>query len=139
MSQAVREVMTSGVTAVQPKASLVEVARLMRDHDIGDVLVASGDDVVGVITDRDITVRVVAEGTDPESVSAESVCSGPPATVSPEDDAAEAVRLMREHAVRRLPVISEGRPVGVVSLGDLAIARDPHSALAEISAAQPDR
>lgn len=139
MAQTVREVMTAGVTAVQPQASLTEVAKLMRDHDIGDVLVASGDDVVGVITDRDITVRVVAEGVDPQGVAAETVCSGPPATVAPEDDTAEAVRLMREHAVRRLPVVSEGRPIGVISLGDLAVARDPDSALADISSTEPDR
>jgi CBS domain-containing protein len=111
----------------------------MRDQDIGDVLVAEGDRVVGVVTDRDIAVRAVADGVDPHSVSAASVASGDPVTVTPRDTVGEAVTLMREHAVRRLPVIEDGRPVGIVSLGDLAEERDPNSALADISRAQPDR
>lgn len=140
MAHMVREVMTSGVTAVQPNATLAEAARLMRDHDIGDVVVARGDNVVGLITDRDIAVRAVAEGADPQNVAAESVCSAPAVTVAPEDSCTDAVRLMRENAVRRLPVVeSGGRPVGVVSIGDLARAEDPDSALADISSAQPDR
>jgi CBS domain-containing protein len=140
MAHTVREVMTSGVTAVQPRATLTEVARLMRDHDIGDVVVARGDDVVGVVTDRDITIRAVAEGADPQSVAAESVCSTPAVTVAPEDSCADAVRVMREHAVRRLPVVEQGgRPVGIITIGDLAKSEDPDSALADISAAEPDR
>jgi CBS domain-containing protein len=139
VAELVKDVMTAGVAAVRPQASLVEVATLMRDQDIGDVLVAEGDRVVGVVTDRDIAVRAVADGVDPHSVSAASVASGDPVTVTPRDTVGEAVTLMREHAVRRLPVIEDGRPVGIVSLGDLAEERDPNSALADISRAQPDR
>ncbi|GGO95285.1 CBS domain-containing protein [Wenjunlia tyrosinilytica] len=139
MPHAVREVMTMGVTAVQPQASLVEVARLMRDHDIGDVVVARGDDVLGMVTDRDITVRVVAEGTDPQSVSAGAVFSSPAVTISPEDSTYDAARLMRKHAVRRLPVVADGRPVGIVTIGDLAQTEEPDSPLADISAAAPTR
>ncbi|MEW2633012.1 CBS domain-containing protein [Streptomyces sp. NPDC048389] len=135
MAEIVREVMTAGVAAVRPDASLVEAARLMRDLDIGDVLVADGDRVVGMLTDRDITLRAVAEGADPVGVSAGSACTPDPVCVTPEDSVASAVRLMRTHAVRRLPVVEDGRPLGVVSIGDLAVDRDPGSALAEISLA----
>ncbi|WP_037673886.1 CBS domain-containing protein [Streptomyces griseus] len=130
--------MTPGVVAVRPDASLVEAARLMRTQDIGDVIVADDWRVVGVLTDRDIAVRAVAEGYDPMTVAAEAVCSPRPVVVGPDDSAATAVELMREHAVRRLPVVEDGRPVGVVSLGDLALARDPDSALADISRSDPD-
>ncbi|ALC25211.1 CBS domain-containing protein [Streptomyces pristinaespiralis] len=136
MAELVREVMTAGVAAVRPDASLVEAARLMRDLDIGDVLVADGDTVVGMLTDRDITLRSVAEGADPTGVSASSACTPDPVCVTPDDSVASAVRLMRTHAVRRLPVVEDGRPLGVVSLGDLAAAEDPHSVLAEISVAE---
>lgn len=137
-TESVRDVMTPGVITVRPGASLVEAAQLMRARDIGDVLVADDWRVVGVLTDRDITVRAVAEGVDPLAVSAEAVCSPHPVVVGPDDSAAAAVRLMREHAVRRLPVVEDGRPVGIVSLGDLALARDPDSALADISRAGAD-
>lgn len=137
MAEFVREVMTPGVVAVRPDASLVEAAQLMRSQGIGDVLVADGQQVVGVLTDRDITVRAVAEGTDPLTVSARSVCTPDPVMVSPDDPVQAAVALMRAHAVRRLPVVENGLPVGVVSLGDLAEAEDPDSVLAEISRAEP--
>lgn len=130
--------MTAGVAAVRPDASLVEAAQLMRAQDIGDVLVADGDLLVGVVTDRDITVRAVAEGADPLTVNAETVCTPDPVCVGPDDEVATAVRLMRRHAVRRLPVVEDGRPLGVVSLGDLAISQDPGSVLADISRAEPN-
>lgn len=130
--------MTPGVVAVRPDASLVEAAQLMRVQDIGDVLVADGQEVVGVLTDRDITVRAVAEGLDPLTVSARSVCTPDPVLLAPDDPVAAAVALMRAHAVRRLPVVEDGLPVGMVSLGDLAEVQDPDSTLAEISRAVPD-
>ncbi|MFB8244069.1 CBS domain-containing protein [Streptomyces sp. NPDC055952] len=138
MAEYVKDVMTPGVVAVRPDASLVEAAQLMRTQNIGDVVVAEGQDVIGVLTDRDITVRAVADGLDPTTVSVQSVCTKDPVTVRPEDRVATAVTLMREHAVRRLPVVEKGLPVGVVSLGDLAAAEDPDSALADISRAEPD-
>ncbi|MFF6911626.1 CBS domain-containing protein [Streptomyces sp. NPDC012466] len=129
---------SAGVVAVRPDASLVEAAQLMRTQNIGDVVVAEGQDVIGVLTDRDITVRAVADGADPMTVSAQAVCTRNPVTVTPEDRVATAVALMREHAVRRLPVVENGLPVGVVSLGDVAEVEDPASALADISRAEPD-
>lgn len=138
MPLSVKDVMTPGVAAVRPEASLVEAARLMRTQDIGEVLVAVGDHVVGVLTDRDITVRAVAEGDDPLGVTVDSVCTPSPVTVSPDDTVARVVALMRQHAVRRLPVIDGERPVGVVSLGDLAEFHDAESALGAISSADPN-
>ncbi|MFJ5727216.1 CBS domain-containing protein [Streptomyces paradoxus] len=138
MAEYVKDVMTAGVVAVRPDASLVEAAQLMRTQNIGDVVVAEGQDVIGVLTDRDITVRAVAEGIDPMTVSARTACTPNPVTVTPDDRVATAVTLMREHAVRRLPVVENGLPVGMVSLGDVAEAEDPASALAAISRAEPD-
>lgn len=139
MAQFVREVMTPAATTVRPDASLVEAAQLMRAQDIGDVLVAKDGRLVGLLTDRDITLRAVADGVDPLSVSCRSVCTPDPVTVGPEMEITAAIDLMRSHAVRRLPVLdSGGRLTGMVSIGDLAMDRDPDSALAEISRAAPD-
>jgi CBS domain-containing protein len=130
--------MTPGVVSVRPDASLVEAAQLMRAQDIGDVLVAGDHALIGVLTDRDIALRAVANGADPLTVSARSVCTPDPVVVGPDDAVAAAVALMRDHAVRRLPVVEDGRAVGMVSLGDLAMSENPESALAEISRAAPD-
>lgn len=130
--------MTSGVVTVRPDASLVEAAQLMRAQDIGDVLVAADGRLIGVLTDRDITLRAVADGVDPLTVSAQAVCTPHPVVVGPDDAVSVAVTLMRDHAVRRLPVLEDGHPVGMVSLGDLAVSQDPRSALADISRAEPD-
>lgn len=120
MAEYVREVMTPGVAAVRPDASLVEAAQLMRAQNIGDVIVTGGGRVLGVLTDRDITLRAVADGADPLTVSAQAVCTPNPVVVAPDDPVADAVGLMRAHAVRRLPVVEDGRAVGMVSMGDLA-------------------
>lgn len=138
MADFVREVMTPGVVAVRPDASLVEAAQVMRAQDIGDVLVATDGRLVGVLTDRDITLRAIADGADPLTVSAQAVCTPNPVVIGPDDAVSAAVELMRDHAVRRLPVLEDGHPVGMVSLGDLAVAQDPGSALAYISRAEPD-
>ncbi|MDT0309707.1 CBS domain-containing protein [Streptomyces sp. DSM 44917] len=137
MATLVREVMARQVAALHPDASLVEAAQLMRAQDIGDVLVAEDGVLLGVITDRDITVRAVAEGLDPLTVSCQAVCTRNPVCVGPEDDLETAARLMRTHAVRRLPVVDGGGMVGVVSIGDVARAAEPDSALADISRAEP--
>jgi CBS domain-containing protein len=138
MAQYVRDVMTSAVTAVRPDASLVEAAQLMRSEDIGDVFIADHGSLVGVLTDRDITLRAVAEGVDPLTVNVGSVCTPDVVTIRPGDTVSTAVTLMRTHAVRRLPVIENGHPIGVVTIGDLAQEQEPDSALAEISRAVPD-
>jgi CBS domain-containing protein len=111
----------------------------MRDANIGDVIVLQDDQICGILTDRDIVVRAVAEGREPATTKVADICSQELTTVSPTDEVEEAVRLMREKAIRRLPVVEGGKPVGIVSIGDLAVERDPHSALGRISAAPPNR
>src|SRR2546430_1255996 len=135
----VRDVMTAKPVALQSGTTLVDAARAMRDHDVGNVLVLDNDQVRGIVTDRDIAVRAVAEGRDPRSTVLAEVSSVEVVCVPPGELLDRAVELMREHAVRRLPVCEDGRPIGIVSLGDLAVERDPRSALADISAAPANR
>jgi CBS domain-containing protein len=141
MGQQVKDVMTSGPITLDREASLVEAARVMRDQGIGDVIVVEGDDAAGIVTDRDIVIRGVAEGADPNTTRVGQVVSGDLTSVAPDDPVDRAVELMREKAVRRLPVLEGGKPVGVVSLGDLAIQgdTDADSVLADISDEPDDR
>jgi len=111
----------------------------MRDSNIGDVIVVENDRVCGIVTDRDITIRGVAEGGNISHLKLADICSRVLTTVSPTDSVDDAVRLMGEKAIRRLPVVEGGKPVGIVSLGDLAFTQDPHSALGNISAAPANR
>ena len=137
--QKVREVMTENPVVLQKDASIVEAARLMRDRGIGDVIVVDGERAEGIVTDRDIVIRAVAEGTAPDEVRMEDVLTGDLAAVSPDDPVERVIALMREKAIRRVPVVESGRPVGVVSIGDLAVLRDAESALADISEEPPNR
>ncbi|MGI8617135.1 MAG: CBS domain-containing protein [Actinomycetota bacterium] len=139
MGQQVKEVMTPGPITLDRDASLAEAARLMRDRGIGDVIVVEGDDAEGIVTDRDIVIRGVAEGADPNTTRLGQVLSGDLTSVAPDDPVERALELMREKAVRRLPVLEGGKPVGVVSLGDLAIQQDAGSVLADISNEPDDR
>lgn len=138
MTTMIREVMTPKPVIIGPERTISEASELMRDHAIGDVIVSDESGQVGVLTDRDIVIRVLAEGLDPHDTTAGQVCSTNTVTVSPEDSIPEAVQRMRDAAVRRLPVTEDGTVVGIVSLGDLAIERDEESALADISAAEPN-
>ena len=138
MTQAIREVMTEGVETCEPGSSIQDVARKMQKGNFGAIIVAEESELRGLLTDRDIVVRAVAEGGDPSEVKVEEVCSKDLTSLSPDDTAEEAVKLMREHSVRRIPVLEEGKPVGIVSIGDLAVSRDEQSALADISAAPPN-
>jgi CBS domain-containing protein len=138
MPQRIHEVMTPNPVTLPGTASVQDAARAMRDQAIGDVIVIEHNQVCGIITDRDIVVRTVAETQDPATVTLADICSHSMLTVTPTDSVEQAVRLMRTHAIRRVPVVEGGQAVGVVSLGDLAVERDPRSALGEISAAPPD-
>jgi CBS domain-containing protein len=109
----------------------------MRDRDIGDILVMEGDRLQGIVTDRDIVVRCVADGKDLSSATLADAVSSDLVTVTPDTEITAAAQLMADRAIRRLPVVEDGRPVGVVSLGDLAVQRDPNSTLGGISAASP--
>jgi CBS domain-containing protein len=137
MAQQIRELMTPNPVALPGTASVHEAARAMRDAQIGDVIVIENNEVCGIVTDRDLVVRILAEAKDPATTTLADICSHSLVTVTPTDSVEEAVRLMRTHAVRRLPVVDGGRAVGIVSLGDLAVERDPGSVLGEISGAPP--
>lgn len=137
--QLVSEVMTEVPRTVSGDTKLAEAARIMRDDDMGALVVTDGDKVVGMVTDRDLVVRCLADEKDPRSTTVKDACSEDLVTVSADAPTSEAVRLMREHAVRRLPVVgANGAPEGVVAIGDLAVTRDPESALGDISAARPN-
>ena len=139
MAHSIRDVMTAHPIALPATSSVVEAARAMRDSNIGDVIVVENGRICGIVTDRDITVRGVAEARDISRLKLEDICSRGLTTVSPTDSIDDAIRLMREKAIRRLPVVEGGKPVGMVSLGDLALTQDPHSALGNISAAPANR
>jgi CBS domain-containing protein len=138
MATKIRQVMVSRPVIVPPDCTLTEAARLMRDADIGDVIVQDGPRLAGILTDRDIVVRAIADDRAPADVTVGEICSADLVTVGPEDPVERAVQLMRQAAVRRLPVAEDGRVVGILSLGDLAIERDATSALADISATEPN-
>jgi signal-transduction protein with cAMP-binding, CBS, and nucleotidyltransferase domain len=139
MSKAIRDVMSMDPITVPAEAGIATAARAMKESDIGDVLVLDDkDQVCGIVTDRDIVVRVVAEGLDPSETKLGDICTRDLESVSPQNSVDDAVRLMSQKAIRRLPVIEDGKPVGIVSLGDLAITQDPDSGLADISEAPPN-
>ncbi|MFJ7147197.1 CBS domain-containing protein [Streptomyces sp. NPDC100445] len=139
MAQAVREIMTSNPVAVTPDTPVCEVAARMRDEDIGAVLVCAGHRLRGLVTDRDLTVRILADGGDVTGRTVAEACSSELVTVAPDDDVERAVRLMRGKALRRLPVVEDGNVVGIIALGDVAMEYDPESTLGVISAAGPTR
>jgi CBS domain-containing protein len=138
MADTVRDVMTRDPATVDASVPVAEAARVMHDRDVGDVIVLQGGRLRGIVTDRDIVVRVVAEERDARTARVGDVVTPNLVTLTPTDPMDRAVALMREHALRRLPVVEGDRPVGIVSLGDLAVEREPRSALAQISAAPPN-
>jgi CBS domain-containing protein len=139
MDQSVRDVMTPNPINVDVDSSVLDAARMMRDKDIGDVIVLEKNRLCGILTDRDIVVRALAQGADPARTKVGDICSRELTTVSPSASAAQVIQMMRAKAIRRMPVVEEGgQVVGIVSLGDLAVERDPRSVLGEISAAPPN-
>jgi len=135
MAKTIREVMTPDPVCLNDNATVAEAARQMRDSDIGDVLVKDSRGLRGMLTDRDIVIRAIAAGRDPNTTSVSEILSADPVCASPDDDVSTAVELMRRHALRRLPVCEGNKLMGIVSIGDLAIEQDSRSALADISAA----
>lgn len=138
MAKKVRDLMTPTPTMCESSTSLFDVATVMRDQGIGDVIVTQDGGLRGIVTDRDIVVRGVAEGRDPRETEAGSVVTGDLVTIGPEKLDEDAVHLMRERALKRILVVEDGSPVGILSLGDLAVEREPGSALADISEAPPN-
>jgi CBS domain-containing protein len=118
----VRDAMTEDPRSIGASASVVEAARLMREDDIGSLPITDDEELVGMITDRDIALRVVAEAADPTTTPVGDVYSQDLISVEPDKDLEEAVQLMARHQVRRLPVVENGRLVGIVAQADVALA-----------------
>jgi CBS domain-containing protein len=124
MAKSVRDAMTEDPRSIGASASVVEAARLMRDEHIGSLPITDDEQLVGMITDRDITTRVVAEAADPGMTSVGDVCSRDLISVDPDKDLEDALELMARHQVRRLPVVENGRLVGIVAQADIALRED---------------
>ena len=139
MAKKVGDLMTRDPVLLEPTATVRDAARMMRDHNIGTVLVADKGQLVGMVTDRDIVVRGLAEKDDAVRMPVMAVASTELTALTPNDSVDQAVKLMRSQAVRRFPVVDSGKPVGIVTMGDLVMELDPKSALAAISAADPNR
>ena len=139
MTMKVGDLMTRDPVLLEPTATVRDAARMMRDHDIGTVLVADKGQLVGMVTDRDIVVRGLAEKDDAVRMPVMAVASTELTALTPNDSVDQAVKLMRSQAVRRFPVVDSGKPVGILTMGDLVMELDPKSALAAISAAGPNR
>ncbi len=126
MATNIRDLMTSNPSTIGSDGTIADAARLMRDEDAGIIPIVDGDRLVGMITDRDITVRVVAEGRDPQSTTVGEIASRDLVTIDPQQDLDEALRLMAQHQVRRLPVVEEdGRLVGILAQADVAREASP--------------
>ena len=124
MAKSVRDAMTDDPRSMAASASVVEAARLMQEEHIGSLPITDDEHLVGMLTDRDITTRVVAEAADPKMTSVEDVYSRDLISVEPDKDLTEALRLMARHQVRRLPVVENGRLVGIVAQADIALSEN---------------
>ncbi|HSP71217.1 MAG TPA: CBS domain-containing protein [Gaiellaceae bacterium] len=120
----VREVMSAQPATVAPSTAVVEAARLMKQHDVGSLPVVEGGRLSGMITDRDIALRVVADGRDPDGVTVADIASGDLATIRPDQELDDALRLMAKQQVRRLPVVENDRLVGILAQADVARTAD---------------
>ncbi len=138
MTRKMRDIMSTAPVCMAPGESVSAAAKAMKQHGIGTVLVLTDGILSGLVTDRDITVRVLSENRDPATTRVGDICSRELAALGPDDDVEQAARLVRERAVRRIPVLRDGIPVGVVSISDLALEKDATSALSGVSAATPN-
>jgi CBS domain-containing protein len=139
MAQTVDDIMTRTPVSLSGQNSVRDAARHMRESHVGAIVVVQGrGELFGIVTDRDIVIRCIAQGLDPDKTPLHEICTPELATLSPDDEVDHAVALMRDRAVRRIPVVKNGKAVGILSLGDLALERDPQSALGRISSASPN-
>lgn len=136
--RAVRDVMTAAPETVATTSGIRDAAKVLERADIGSVLVVDGGQVRGILTDRDIALRVVAGGLDPSRARVAEAMTDSPETIEPTASVQEAVSLMRQHDVRRLPVVEGGRAVGIVALADLATSPEVPDLLSDISSAPPN-
>lgn len=123
----VQDIMHRGATALEVDATATELARRMRDDDVGAIPIRENSHIVGVVTDRDIACRVAAKGADPDAITAGDIMTENPVFCGPEDNVADALELMQLRRIRRLPVMESGRLVGMLSLGDVCFAMDERS------------
>jgi len=122
MAKTIRELMTDNVCSIDADQTVAHAAKMLRDEDVGLAPIVEGDKLIGMLTDRDITIRVVAEGKDPGTTKVRDVASTRLVTIDPDQDLDEALRLMGTNQVRRLPVVEEdGKLVGVVTQADIAL------------------
>lgn len=135
----ISDIMHPHPISLDVSSTVAEAAQAMRTKDIGDVVVVEEDNIVGILTDRDIVVRCIAQNKDPESTDVGSICSREVTTLSPGDSVDFAWKLMKSHAIRRLPVVQQGHAIGIVSMGDLAKFSDPDSALSQVSKNAPNK
>ena len=125
MTKTVRDVMTSNPCTIDATKDVAYAAKMMKDEDVGVAPIVEGDQLVGLLTDRDIAIKVVAEGKDPKTTVVRDVASTNIVTVDPQQDLDEALRLMAKHQVRRLPVVEEdGKVVGILAQADVALSGD---------------
>jgi CBS domain-containing protein len=137
MADTVRDLLKGDPVTVEASATVQDAAKLMDEKDIGNVLVVENNEVQGIVTDRDIVVRVIAKG-DGADASVREAATTDLETLAPDASIDDAIQKMEQGNIRRLPVVEDGKPVGVISLGDLAQAKDKDSALADISSASPN-
>jgi CBS domain-containing protein len=138
MGKTARDVMTVGVECVGESETIVDAAKKMADLDVGLPICGEDNRLKGMLTDRDIAVKVLAHGKEPDSTTAGELGEGKPVTIGADDSVQEALRTMKDHKVRRLPVIDGHDLVGIVSQGDLAVEIDQEDVgelVAAISAA----
>ena len=127
MAQQVRDLMTPNPVILSASSTLVEAALAMRDFDVGTVVVVDNSQIYGIATDRDIVIRAIANGNYPATTTLAEVCSRDLVTVAPSDSVETVAGLMRDNAIRRLPVVENGEAVGIISRSDLASALKPHA------------
>ncbi len=125
MGKIIRDVMTSNPCTIDADKDIAYAAKMLKDEDVGIAPIVEGDQLIGVLTDRDIAIKVVAEGKDPRSTTVREIASTNVVTIDPQQDLDEALRLMAQHKVRRLPVVEEdGKLVGILAQADVALTAD---------------
>lgn len=124
-NERVREAMTPSPKTVDAQAPVVEAARLMASQDVGSLPVVEDGRLVGMVTDRDLVLKVLAKDVDPHQTTVATVCSENPIVVGPEDSLDEALQRMAQEQVRRLPVVEDRRVVGILAQADVSRAAEP--------------
>jgi CBS domain-containing protein len=139
VGQRIADVMSRNVISCSESDTVEQAAKAMRDNDVGDVVVTSNGRLAGILTDRDVVIRAVADGADPAETTIGQIVTDDVVTAGPDESVGDLASRMADAWVRRIPVVEGDQVVGIVSLGDLAEERDPNSVLGEISSAPPNQ